>query len=80
MKVSEKGTVSLVPSAVKEEFYAGKYAAKREDMSGKNYRDAFLPESHLMRSVTDLTEIDRIKRLITELYRDRVWLHRNPDD
>jgi hypothetical protein len=37
----------------------------------------------LLRSVTDPWEIERINRLITELYRDRVWLHqlhRNPDD
>jgi hypothetical protein len=33
-----------------------------------------------LRSITDQAEIERIKRLIAELYRDRVWFHRNPDE
>ena len=33
----------------------------------------------LLRSTTDPAEIERIKRLISELYADRVRLHQNPD-
>jgi hypothetical protein len=32
----------------------------------------------LLRSTTDPAEIERIKRLISELYADRVRLHQNP--
>jgi hypothetical protein len=32
----------------------------------------------LLRSITDTLEIERINRLIGELYRDRVRLHQNP--
>jgi hypothetical protein len=37
-------------------------------------------QRELLRSITDQAEIERIKRLIRERYRDRVWLHRNPDE
>ena len=33
----------------------------------------------LLRSTTDPAEIERIKRLISRLYADRVQLHQNPD-
>jgi hypothetical protein len=33
----------------------------------------------LLRSTTDPAEIERIKRLISGLYADRVRLHQNPD-
>jgi hypothetical protein len=33
-----------------------------------------------LRSIIDKVEIERINRLITELYRDRVWKHQNPDE
>ena len=33
----------------------------------------------LLRSTTDPAEIERIKRLISELYADRVRLHQNPE-
>jgi hypothetical protein len=33
----------------------------------------------LLRSITDLSEIERINRLIATLYGDRVRLHRNPE-
>jgi hypothetical protein len=33
----------------------------------------------LLRSTTDRAEIERINRLIAELYRDRVLLHQNPE-
>jgi hypothetical protein len=38
-------------------------------------------EQHLelLRSTTDPAEIERIKRLISELYADRVRLHQNPE-
>jgi predicted nucleic acid-binding Zn-ribbon protein len=39
----------------------------------ERYREA-------LRSITDQAEIERLNRLITELYRDRVWSHRNPDE
>jgi hypothetical protein len=32
----------------------------------------------LLRSTTDAAEVERIKRLIAELYADRVRLHQNP--
>jgi hypothetical protein len=32
-----------------------------------------------LRSTTDLLETERINRLIAELYRDRVRLHKNPE-
>lgn len=34
----------------------------------------------LLRATTDPSERGRINRLITELYAERVRLHRNPDD
>jgi hypothetical protein len=34
----------------------------------------------LLRSTTDPTEIERIKRLISQLYADRVRLHQNPEE
>jgi hypothetical protein len=33
----------------------------------------------LLRSTTDPAEIERIKRLIAELYADRVRLHQSPE-
>jgi hypothetical protein len=33
----------------------------------------------LLRAAPDPAEVERIKRLINELYRDRVWLHQNPE-
>ena len=33
----------------------------------------------LLRSTIDTAEIERINRLIAELYRDRVRLHQNPE-
>jgi hypothetical protein len=33
----------------------------------------------LLRSTTDPAEIERINRLIAQLYRDRVLLHQNPE-
>jgi hypothetical protein len=33
----------------------------------------------LLRSTTDPSEIERIKRLISELYADRARLHQNPE-
>jgi hypothetical protein len=33
----------------------------------------------LLRSTTDAAEIERINRLIAELYSDRVLLHQNPE-
>jgi hypothetical protein len=33
----------------------------------------------LLRSTTDPAEIERIKRLISQLYADRVRFHQNPD-
>jgi hypothetical protein len=33
----------------------------------------------LMRSLTDQAEVERINRLIVQLYADRVRLHRNPE-
>jgi hypothetical protein len=33
----------------------------------------------LLRSTTDPAEIERIKRLIAQLYADRVRLHQNPE-
>jgi hypothetical protein len=33
----------------------------------------------LLRSTTDPAEIERIKRLISGLYADRVQLHQNPE-
>jgi hypothetical protein len=34
----------------------------------------------LLRATTDPTEIERIKRLIAQLYSDRVRLHQNPEN
>jgi hypothetical protein len=33
----------------------------------------------LLRSITELVEIERINQLIAKLYGDRVRLHRNPE-
>jgi hypothetical protein len=33
----------------------------------------------LLRSITELVEIERINQLIVKLYGDRVRLHRNPE-
>jgi hypothetical protein len=33
----------------------------------------------LLRATSDPTEIERIKRLIAQLYADRVRLHQNPE-
>jgi hypothetical protein len=34
----------------------------------------------LLRSPADAAEIERIKRLISQLYADRVRLHKNPEN
>jgi hypothetical protein len=34
----------------------------------------------LLRSTTESAEIERINRLITELYAERVRLHQNPEE
>lgn len=37
-------------------------------------------QRELLRSTTDLTEVERINRAIGRLYADRIRLHRNPGE